>query len=209
LKHESWVILRAEPGAEIFLGIREGLSADDVVQLCIKGRAREALIAVPAVVGECITLPSGIVHALGAGIVVAEVQTASDTTYRLYDWTKEYVRPDRALNFEEARLAIDVALRPTVSSEQAPIARLDGYRVVVAETDAYRMVIGRAGPGESAAVPPGTIVVRLEGTGRVDTIPVTTSHAVFARDGATIAGGDQGMRWLEALPGELVSNPPW
>lgn len=208
VKHESWVVLRAEPGAEIFAGVREGLTADDVVQLCIEGRAREALVARPATVGECITLPSGIVHALGAGIVVAEVQMARDTTYRLYDWTREYARSDRALHLEEARLAMDVALRPSVSSEQAPLSRLDEYRVVVADTEAYRMIIGRTGPGESVAVPPGTIFVRLEGSGYVDAIPVTTSHAVFAREGATIEGGDGGMMWLEALPGDLVPRPP-
>jgi mannose-6-phosphate isomerase class I len=204
IKHESWVILRAEPGAEIFAGVREGLTADDVVQLCLEGRAREALIARPAAVGECITLPSGIVHALGAGIVVAEVQTASDTTYRLYDWTREYARSDRALHLEEARRAMDVALVPTVSSEQAPLSRLNKHRVVVANTEAYRMVIGRTGPGESVGVPPGTIFVRLEGSGQVDAIPVAASHAIFARHGATIHGGEGGMMWLEALPAELV-----
>jgi mannose-6-phosphate isomerase len=209
VKHESWVILRAEPGAVIFAGVREGITAEDVVMLCHAGGAEEALVVRPAVVGECITLPSGIVHALGAGILAAEVQTASDTTYRLYDWTRDYARPERALHLEEARMAMDIALKPTVSSEAAPLARLDGYRVVVADTQAYRIVIGRAGTGESVSVPPGTILVRLEGSGLVDTIPVSTSHAVFARDGATVEGGDQGMRWMEALPGELVPNPPW
>jgi hypothetical protein len=204
VKHESWLVLQAKPDAEIFAGVREELTASDVVRLCVEGRIREALLSRPAVVGECITLPSGIVHALGAGIVVAEVQTASDTTFRLYDWTGEYARPERELHLEVAHMAMDVGLKPEVSTEQAPLARLDGYRVVVADTEPYRMVIGRASAGESVAVPPGTIVVRLNGSGHVDAIPVATSHAVFARDGAIIEAGADGMMWMEALPGELV-----
>ena len=66
------------------------------------------LIASPAVVGECHHLPSGTVHALGAGVLVAEIQTPSDTAFRLYDWG----RTGRPLQVEEAVACADCAPPP-------------------------------------------------------------------------------------------------
>jgi mannose-6-phosphate isomerase len=62
---------------------------------------------VPAVPGDCHHLPSGTIHALGAGVLVAEVQTPSDTTFRLYDWAAEYGREGRELHLEQALECLD------------------------------------------------------------------------------------------------------
>lgn len=112
LKSECWYVLAAEPGAELFIGLADGVSVGDLPELASEGRAADAMVRVPARVGDCHSLPSGIVHALGAGVVVAEVQTPSDTTFRLYDWTREYRRPERALHIEESRAAAVPELRP-------------------------------------------------------------------------------------------------
>lgn len=88
LKTECWYIVDAQPGAVIYKGIQPHVTRAEFAVLARSGAAElvETLIAVPAVVGSCHNLPSGTVHALGAGVLVAEVQTPSDTTYRLYDW---------------------------------------------------------------------------------------------------------------------------
>lgn len=88
LKHESWTVLHAEPDAAIYLDVKEGIAAADVADALQAGRLADCLRRVPVRAGDCFYLPSGIIHALGAGIVVAEIQTPSDVTYRLYDWDR-------------------------------------------------------------------------------------------------------------------------
>lgn len=101
-KSECWYVLRAEPGAKIWQGLRPGLSRDDLGRLVASDRISEALLWEPAVQGDLHWLPSGTVHALGDGVEVLEVQSPGDTTFRLYDWTREYGRPPRALHRDEA-----------------------------------------------------------------------------------------------------------
>jgi mannose-6-phosphate isomerase len=100
LKTECWYIIDAQPGAMIYKGIKPGVTREEFSRLAHAGDAKlvDALVAVPAVPGECHNLPSGTVHALGAGVLVAEVQTPSDTTYRLYDWG----RMGREMHVEQA-----------------------------------------------------------------------------------------------------------
>ncbi|MCA9282693.1 MAG: class I mannose-6-phosphate isomerase [Phycisphaerales bacterium] len=98
LKFESWFILDAEPGAVIYKGIREGITKAQFADHIRDGSVVEDLIAIPARPGDCHHLPSGTVHALGAGVLVAEVQTPSDTTFRVFDWG----RTDRTLHINQA-----------------------------------------------------------------------------------------------------------
>lgn len=110
LKTECWYVLDAEPGSVIFKGVREEVTRADFERALRAGQGEgvvELLEAVPAVVGECHNLPSGTVHALGAGVLVAEVQTPSDTTFRVYDWAREYGRAGRELHVEQALACID------------------------------------------------------------------------------------------------------
>lgn len=137
LKTESWYVVEAEPGAELFVGLLAGVTRGDLAAAIRAGRVPEVMRRRPAVRGECHTLPSGTVHALGAGVLVAEVQTPSDTTFRLYDWTNEYDRPERALHAEQA-LACALFEDPP-----APVAAA-GERSVVATTGFYTMEVVRA-----------------------------------------------------------------
>jgi len=98
LKYEAWYIVHAEPGAVIYKGIREGVTAEQFARDIETGDVAGDLIAVPARPGDLHYLPSGTCHALGAGIVVAEIQTPSDTTFRVYDWG----RTDREMHIEQA-----------------------------------------------------------------------------------------------------------
>ena len=84
LKTECWFIMDHEPGAVIYKGFRPGVTPEDFRRAMANDPAStvKMLEAVPAVVGECHNLPSGTLHALGAGVLVAEVQTPSDTTFR-------------------------------------------------------------------------------------------------------------------------------
>jgi len=106
LKSEAWYIVDAEPGAVIYKGVQEGVTAEQFAAAIEAGGLEDLMIAVEAKPGDCHYLPSGTCHALGAGILVAEVQTPSDTTFRVYDWG----RTGRELHIEQALRCI--AFRP-------------------------------------------------------------------------------------------------
>ncbi len=105
LKTECWYIMSAEPGAKIYKGVKAGVTREAFEKALRKGDGSacvDLLESVPAVVGECHNLPSGTVHALGAGVLVAEVQTPSDTTFRVYDWGRIENGKPRQLHIEQS-----------------------------------------------------------------------------------------------------------
>ena len=102
LKSEAWYIIDAEPDAVIYKGVQDGVTPEQFRDAIDAGTVEDLLIKVPAKSGDCHYLPSGTCHALGSGILVAEVQTPSDTTFRVYDWG----RTDRELHIEQAMQCI-------------------------------------------------------------------------------------------------------
>ncbi|MBL8763910.1 MAG: class I mannose-6-phosphate isomerase [Phycisphaerae bacterium] len=108
LKTESWYILDAEPGALLYKGVKRGVTRESFARKVADGNVVEDLIEVAAVPGTVHDLPSGTVHALGAGVVVAEVQTPSDTTFRVFDWG----RAGRELHIGPALECIDFGPAP-------------------------------------------------------------------------------------------------
>ncbi len=104
-KSEAWIVLDASPGATIIYGLEDGLSFAEYVKSAGAGRGAEGLRRVPVRRGDIIYLPAGTLHAIGAGVLLAEIQQSSDHTFRLYDWDRLGLdgRP-RRLHLEEARL---------------------------------------------------------------------------------------------------------
>lgn len=102
LKSESWYILYAAPGAVIYKGVKPGVSPADFRAAIEENTVEELLIRVEVRAGDVHYLPTGTCHALGAGVLAAEVQTPSDTTFRVYDWG----RVGRALHVEQAMQCI-------------------------------------------------------------------------------------------------------
>ncbi len=132
LKEESWYVVEAEPGAHLFKGLEDGVTRDTFVAAVAGGSVAELLKAWPAVPGDVYHLPSGTVHALGAGVLVAEVQTPSDTTFRIYDWAKEYNRAGRELHVEAALASMDFG--PAAGPSRLPPG--EGFARLV-ETDYF------------------------------------------------------------------------
>jgi mannose-6-phosphate isomerase len=109
LKNECWFILDHEPGARNLIGTIPGTSPEAFKQAIEAGACEAMLNRVEVKRGEMYYLPSGTVHALGAGIVAAEVQTPSDTTYRVFDFSR--IEPStgkpRTLHVKEALECIE------------------------------------------------------------------------------------------------------
>lgn len=102
-KFEAWYVIHAEPGAQLYVGLNPGVGPDDLARAANTPAIAGLLRAWNARPGDCFYLPSGVVHALGAGIVVAEIQTPSDVTYRLYDWDRvDSAGRSRTLHIKQA-----------------------------------------------------------------------------------------------------------
>ena len=107
-KTEMWYIAHAAPGAELFVGLKKGVSRDQFETSLERGSVEECFHRVTVRAGDAMFLPSGRVHAIGAGLVVFEIQQNSDTTYRVFDWNRVGLdgRP-RALHVRESLASID------------------------------------------------------------------------------------------------------
>lgn len=88
VKNEAWYVIASEPDGCIYRGFGPGVTRDDFVAAIENGTVEAILNRIAVKPGQAYFLPSGTVHALGAGVLVAEVQTPSDITYRVYDWNR-------------------------------------------------------------------------------------------------------------------------
>ncbi len=112
-KTEAWVILAAEPGSCVFAGLKPGVTAASLRQNLDRGTVAECLHKIEVSAGDCLYIPAGTVHAIGEGILLAEVQQSSDVTFRLFDWDR--VGSDgklRELHVEQSMTCIDFARGP-------------------------------------------------------------------------------------------------
>jgi len=88
LKNEAWYVIDATPDAWILRGVRPGTNSEALRESLEAGTVEEVLHRISIRPGHAYYVPSGTVHALGPGALIAEIQTPSDTTYRLYDWNR-------------------------------------------------------------------------------------------------------------------------
>ncbi len=107
-KTEAWYIADADPGAKLYVGLRKGVTREEFEKRIDSGDVAECFHQVPVEPGDVMFLPSGRVHALGAGIVLFEIQQNSDTTYRVFDWNRKGLdgKP-RELHIPQSMASID------------------------------------------------------------------------------------------------------
>ncbi|MGN6544293.1 MAG: type I phosphomannose isomerase catalytic subunit [Aureliella sp.] len=112
-KTEAWYIVHAEPGAVLYAGLKPGIDRESLREAIAAGETAACLHQLQPKAGDCVFIPSGTVHALGAGLIVAEIQQASNTTFRLYDWDRVDAQGNsRALHVEQSLETIDFASGP-------------------------------------------------------------------------------------------------
>ena len=87
-KNEMWYIVEADEGAEIVYGLKSGVTVEDFRRAVEENRIRDVLNFHQVHAGECYYIPAGLVHAIGGGILIAEIQQNSDLTYRVYDYDR-------------------------------------------------------------------------------------------------------------------------
>ncbi len=109
-KTEMWFVAEAAPGAQLFAGLKRGVNRDAFERGIRSGTVVDCFHRLAVQAGDSLFLPSGRVHALGAGIVIFEIQQNSDTTYRVFDWNRTGLdgKP-RPLHVAESLASIDFA----------------------------------------------------------------------------------------------------
>ncbi len=112
-KTEAWVILAADPGSVLYAGLRSGVGRADLEVAVRDGTVADLLHVIEPSAGDCFFIPAGTVHAIGAGLMVAEIQQASDVTFRLFDWNRNGPHgTPRRLDVEAALNVTDFATGP-------------------------------------------------------------------------------------------------
>lgn len=175
LKTECWLVLHAEPGSVIYKGLRPGVTPAEFAHALRHTDHGSGVVplleSVSATPGDLHHLPSGTVHALGAGVLVAEVQTPSDTTFRVYDWALEYDRPERELHIEQALACLgEDPTRPPSPPPAATRLPEDADSGLLLEAEHFTIERRRLAPGAAhafASIDRPIVVMTLAGGARM------------------------------------------
>ena len=123
-KTEAWFVLAAEPKSRIYAGLLPGVGREDFRKGLARGDVAKLLHSFTPKPGDCVLLPAGTVHALGGGVLLAEIQQTSDATFRLFDWNRlDRDGKPRKLHMEEGLAAIDWKRGPVTAIHAAEFAR--------------------------------------------------------------------------------------
>jgi len=192
-KTEMWYLLDAEPGAHLFAGLRAGVTRARFEDDLRAGRDVSPLLhRLDVRPGDVMFVPSGRVHALGAGCLVVEVQQNSDTTYRVFDWNRPGLDGEpRELHVPESLASIDWD-----DVEPALEPRRDGLEIAADHFRVVRRALSRSEPvtaeGECA------LVGVLSGA-------VTCGERTFSR-GAFFLVPAEGGRLLPVAPAQARAD---
>jgi len=188
LKNEAWYVVQHDAGARVLKGLRRGVTRESFADSIRTGTCEALLQSIPAKVGDCYYLPSGTVHALGAGCLVAEVQTPSDTTYRVYDFDR--VDPStgnkRALHVEQAMDCIDFNVASAVNPPRKHEASYFTTVTQLAVAPQFVIEKVRMAEGVEQAIPYDQPVVWMMLEGTVDISAGDNSEVVRANAGMTV-----------------------
>jgi mannose-6-phosphate isomerase len=197
-KDEAWLVLGAEEGACVAVGLTETVGPDELRAAALDGRIKELVDWRPAAAGDAYYSPGGTIHALGPGLTVIEVQQNVDITYRLYD----YGRP-RELHLDEA---IAIAHRRPFKAALEPYTLTDG-RQILADGPGFVLERWRRGGGGLLEVTPGRPVwlVMIAGGGHVDGQTLRPGGAWLV-DSTVELSLDASADLLVAYPGKGIGS---
>jgi mannose-6-phosphate isomerase len=199
-KTEAWVIVAAEPGSRIYAGLKPGVDRAHLAAAVQQGTVEACLHSFEAQPGDCVFLPAGTIHALGQGLLVAEIQQASDVTYRLFDWNRLGAdgKP-RPLHVQQALAAIDYSRGPVEPQQPKPMSRPALSRLVECPQftlDRWQLTspqtVGGDGRCHILAVLEGTIAVERDpakdvlASGHTMLLPAVLGEVELRPDGRTV-----------------------
>lgn len=182
-KTEMWHILRAGPEAALALGFKEPLSPERLREASLSGEIERLLNWVPVQPGETYFVPARTVHAIGAGIALAEIQQFSDVTYRLFD----YGRP-RELHLDRAMDVSQVDPYPGASTPKPLAPGIE--RLVECPCFITDRITASATLTFSTAAPGPEFWIVVQGQGSVDGLSLRAGETWMAPKGSYTLSGD-------------------
>ena len=189
-KTEAWYVVDAQPPGEVGAGFREEVTAERLRESALSGEIEQLLDWRKVEAGDTIFVPAGLVHAIGAGLAICEVQENSDITYRLYD----YGRP-RELHLEDGMRVAKLGSHPSVM-KPAPIT---WWRDQLVECKYFRIERLRV-PGRlrfTGRNPHYLLLICLEGQGRIDGRPFAAGQAwMTPANSAEFSVDGADSRWI-------------
>jgi mannose-6-phosphate isomerase len=193
-KSEAWYIISAKPGSQIGVGLERRVTPQELRASIRNGSIVELVRWRPVEKGDVIFIPAGTIHALGAGIVLAEIQQRSDTTFRLFDYGRQ-----RELHEDNG---VAVANAWPLRSAQNP-TRLTAERTVLVASRYFVLERLDLPEGSSWALlaEAETWLLVLDGHAAIGLAAASTGQAIFVGGGRTsIEVGINGLTALVAYP---------
>lgn len=190
-KTEMWYIAAAEPGAELYVGLKAGVSKADFVAGVAAGTTADQVHRIDVKAGESIFIPSGRLHAIGAGLLIFEIQQNSDTTYRVFDWNRVGLNgKPRDLHVKESIACIDFDDREPAMDvpDGEMLAECPEFRVERWELDGEAREAGAAGKFAIIAVTDGHVRCGSSdfGTGDFFLIPADAALSLTPHGGRAV-----------------------
>ena len=208
-KTEAWVVLHAEPDARIYAGLLPGVTRRDLETRLDAGTLADCLHGFTPKPGDCVFLPAGVVHAVGGGVLMAEVQQSSDATFRLFDWNRP--GPDgrpRKLHRDQALRSIDWSAGPVNPVACQPIDGLSpgvrGDRLVTCDyftLNRYQLTASFDLPSPT----PFSIWMVLQGNVRLSGPSANYQRDLRPGNTILIPATAPPLRWSPAVSGEEVT----
>lgn len=200
-KTEAWYVLAAEPGAAVALGLKQSLTPSELRKAVEDGTIARLVAWRPISTDDIVFVPAGTIHAIGPGLVIAEIQQRSDATFRMFDHGR-----DRELHVERA-LAAAIAVP---ASAQTPPQHLEHGRVLLTSNSHFvfeRLELEPDSVWHLDATRETWILI-LSGTARVGALNVIKGQAVFAEAMRVgLWAGETGVVCLIAYTGRGGPNP--
>ncbi len=207
-KTEMWFVTQATPGAELFAGLKKGVTRAEFERKLAAQTVAECIQRIAVKEGDAMFLPSGRVHSLGAGTVIFEIQENSDTTFRVFDWNRvDGAGKPRELHLAQSLASIDFAdfepaLLPRTVSAAAP-----GTVRPLVRNGAFEVSLRQWAGGGQLAWPGGRMrivgvvegALRVEGEGEAVDLRAGQFCLVPAQCEGTVAQAPGAVSFLEVL----------
>ena len=182
LKTEAWIVLEAKPNSYIYAGLKTGTTKDLLREAINNNKVVDLLNPIKACPGDIINLPSGTCHTLGAGIIVAEIQTPSDTTFRMWDWG----RTQRTLHIEESIECADLSknlVRPSRAELVLEEKSFSKYKILKNKHfQIDQLIINKSCNAKLARTGGVQIIICTEGEAVIE----SSGHLVICARGGTV-----------------------
>lgn len=202
-KTEAWYILSAKPDAQVGVGLTATLSAPQLRAAILDGSVADLVDWRSVTAGDVVFVPAGTIHAIGPGLVIAEIQQRSDTTYRLFDYGR-----GRALDIDRAMDVADAC----PASPQQQYDRLSSARTILVANALFvieRITLVASLPYRLTAASGETWIMGIDGSLRISGIDLGPGEVAFMNDGGAEMVSDlPGAVALVVYPGPHIAPVP-